>query len=160
MTIKIKQALKEIFTDACEEGGLLHGYCDVILRSIVQKLPNDVSNFITLGNYQVTDVQTGDLIDKYRLYEIEIGCGACIIPSEENAEANAEERSDRMAKIIRTILKSNRKLISESYPDGAAISSSALGDYLEFVIYENNICSMNKIRLTAKIIEDNAEYFS
>ena len=46
MAIMIKQALKEIFLESMEPGGLLHNRCDAILLSIVQQLPDNILNFI------------------------------------------------------------------------------------------------------------------
>lgn len=153
MAIAIKQALKEIFTAAMEEGGLLRNVVDSVLISVAQKFPDNTTNFIAIGNYQSTDVQTGDLTEKYRVYEIEIECGACLLPTEDNAEELAEERSERIAQIIRTIMKNNRKLECDSYPEGAAVSSSFLGAYSDWLIYEGNTCAMNRMRFTAKIWE-------
>ena len=134
-------------------GKSLHDVCEAVLDSSRSELPGEISNFIVLGDFRAVDVMTGDLKDKYRIFEINIGCGASV-KNEEDAEMKAEERSYEISRIVRTILKANRKLISTSYPSGIAKSSTLLGDSLDFYVYLNTVCSINTVMLEAKIKEE------
>lgn len=161
MPIKLKNALKEIFEAKMVVGEPLHDYCDDILMSSYQSIPKDVLKFIVLGNYRASDVLVGDLRDKFRIYSIEIGCASVVDYKNSTPEETAENQSEVISKLVRTILKNNRTLISSTYPDGVAKGSNLIGDYLEFVNYDEAVCSINHIQLEAKIIEDDEdEYLS
>ena len=151
--IRLKDALKEIFLAAMEPGGTLHKVCEAVLDTSQTKPPTDIDNFIVLGDFRATDVRTGDLKDKYRVFEINIECGA-IVKNEVDSEAFAEEKSYEISRIIRTLLKANRKLISTSYPSGIAKSSSLMGDYIDYVIYVDALCCLSRIVLEVKIEEE------
>lgn len=137
--IKHKQALFEIFEDArTDPGGVLFGKCDVILKSAGVNLPGDVYDFVSLGDFTLEDIVTGDLTDKYVIVYQDIICGSVVKIKEVDGEVDAEDKANEIARLVRTLLKSNRKLVSTSYPNGGVSSSFLLGTRSEAVFYSDS----------------------
>jgi len=136
--IKHKEALYEILDKArTDPSGSLSGKCDIILKSAGTNLPGDVFDFIALGDFTFEDVVTGDLKDKYVTFYQDIICGSVVKLKETEGEVDAEDKACELARLVRTLLKGNRKLISTSHPNGAATSSSLIGTRSEAVMYSD-----------------------
>jgi len=151
--IKHKKALYEIFIAEMEAGGSLFGKCDAVLKSSSLTLPDSIYNFITLGDFTIVDVATGDLRDKFMVVTQSIICGSVVV-DEADAEEEAEFRAYTLARLIRTILKGNQKLISSSYPEGVAKSSGVSDSSFEPVIYSESPCHLVVLSFWMKMEED------
>jgi len=152
--IKHKEALYEIFEAARQPGQPLDGKCDVILKSAGVNLSGDVFEFIALGDFTLEDIMTGDLKDKYVTFYQDIICGSVVRIKELEGEVDAEERAYEIARLVRTLLKGNRKLISTSYPNGAATASSLTGTRSEAVVYAESQAHLGIITLRIKAQEE------
>ena len=153
--IKHKKALYEIFEDArVNPSGVLSGKCDAILKSAGINLPGDVNDFIALGDFNLEDIMTGDLKDKYVIFYQDIICGSVVKIKEKEGEIDAEEMSYEIARLVRTLLKGNKKLVSTSYPDGAVTSSSLVGTRSEAVMYSESQAHIAVITLRIKAQEE------
>lgn len=151
--LSYKKALKEIFDAEMLSGGYLYGICDGVVTSSVAPLPHNFNKFVLLGDYNVADVRVGQLQKKFREFEFEIDCGSVIRQGRVETEEDAEEAAYLIAKAVRTILLSNKKFVSTSYPDGLAITSEPLDETLSFVMFDEVAVAMNTIIYYAKIIE-------
>lgn len=138
MLLTHKQALFEIFTSEMEVGGSLEESSDIVLKTAGEALPKDVFNFITLGDFTITDIRTGSLKDKYLVIFQEIICASVVKSKEEEANAEAESRAYELSRLVRTILKGNKTLVSDSYPEGAAKATVISDSPLETVIYSDS----------------------
>lgn len=153
--LKHKEALYEIFEVArTNPSGSLHGKCDMVLKSAGVSLPGEVFDFIALGDFTLEDIVTGDLTDKYVIFYQDILCGSVIRVKEEEAEIDAEDKSYEIARLVRTLLKGNKKLVSTSYPGGAVTSCSLFGTRSEAVIYSENQAHLAVISLRIKTQEE------
>jgi len=144
-----KLVLKEIFEAEMEEGGVLYQKCDKVLTSSVRPLPSneDISTFIMIGDFIVSDAAVGELKDKYIAMTQEILCGALLSKSTAEMEEDAEDKSYKLAQLVRTILKGNLKLISVSYPEGIAKRTKLFGIPLEFFEFFDVSCCVSTISL-------------
>lgn len=152
--IKHKEALYEIFEAARQPGQSLDGKCDAVLKSAGVNLSGDVFEFIALGDFTLEDIMTGDLKDKYVIFYQDIICGSVVRIKELEGEVDAEERAYEIARLVRTLLKGNRKLISTSYPNGAAAACSLVGTRSEAVMYSENQAHLGIITLRIKAQEE------
>lgn len=153
--IKHKQALYEIFeADRIISGGSLYGKCDAILKSAGTLLPGEVFDFIALGDFSLEDIVTGDLEDKYVIFYQDIICGSVVKVKEKDSEVDAEDKSYEIARLVRTLLKGNRKLVSTSYPDGAVTSSSLFGTRSEAVVYSDSQAHLAVITIKIRTQEE------
>lgn len=153
--IKHKEALYEILEAArSDPNGVLSGKCDVILKSAGVNLSGDVFEFIALGDFTLEDIMTGDLKDKYVIFYQDIICGSVVRIKEVEGEVDAEEKAYEIARLVRTLLKGNRVLISTSYPDGAAKASSLVGTRSEAVMYSESQAHLAIISLRIKVQEE------
>lgn len=153
--IRHKEALYEILDEArTDPSGSLYGKCDMILKSAGTNLPGDVFDFIALGDFALEDIVTGDLTDKYVIFYQDIICGSAVKLKEAEGEVDAEEKSYEIARLVRTLLKGNRKLISTSYPNGAAKSSSLVGTRSEAVMYSEGQAHLAVITLKIRAQEE------
>lgn len=152
--IKHKEALYEIFEAARQPGQSLDGKCDAVLKSAGVNLSGDVFEFIALGDFTLEDIMTGDLKDKYVIFYQDIICGSVVRIKEVEGEVDAEERAYEIARLVRTLLKGNRKLISTSCPNGAATTSSLVGTRSEAVMYSESQAHLGIITLRIKAQEE------
>ena len=153
--IKHKEALYEIFEDVrTDPSGVLSGKCDRVLKSAGVRLPGDVYDFIAVGDFTLEDIITGDLKDKYVVFYQDIICGSVVKIKEEDGEVDAEEKSYEIARLVRTLLKGNRTLISTSHPNGAVTSSSLVGTRSEAVMYSESQAHIAVITLRIKAQEE------
>jgi len=152
--IKHKEALYEIFETARQPGQSLDGKCDAVLKSAGVNLSGDVFEFIALGDFTLEDIMTGDLKDKYVIFYQDIICGSVVRIKEVEGEVDAEERAYEIARLVRTLLKGNRELISTSYPNGAATASSLVGTRSEAVMYSESQAHLGIITLRIKAQEE------
>lgn len=153
--IKHKEALYEIFEDVrTDPDGVLSGKCDAILKSAGTHLPGDVNDFIALGDFSLEDIMTGDLKDKYVIFYQDIICASVVRIKDEEGEVDAEEKSYEIARLVRTLLKDNRTLVSTSYPEGAAKASSLIETRSEAVIYAESQAHLAVITLKIKVQEE------
>lgn len=153
--IKHKKALFEIFeADRVNPSGSLYGKCDTVLKSAGVELPGDVFDFVALGDFTLEDIVTGDLTDKYVIFYQDVICGSVVKIKEKEGEVDAEEKSYEISRLIRTLLKGNRKLVSTSYPSGAVTSSSLMGARSEAVIYSESQVHIAVISIRIKAQEE------
>jgi len=153
--IKHKEALYEIFEAArVNPSSSLYGKCDAILKSAGARLPGDVFDFIALGDFTLEDIVTGDLTDKYVIFYQDIICGSVVKTKELEGEVDAEDKAYEIARLVRTLLKGNRKIISASHPTGAVTSSSLVGTRSEAVIYSENQAHLAVITMSIRTQEE------
>lgn len=148
-----KEALKEIFEVELLDEGRLEGVCDGVLISSGSDVPGTYFNFIVLGDFFAQDVIKGDLSDKYLNIAQDVMC-VSIRKDEADNEAKSEYRAWFLSKIVRTILTLNRKLISDTYPEGVARTTVLSGSPLQSVVYWDNIAHMVTITLDIKMTEE------
>lgn len=151
--IKHKKALYEIFEAArIPVSGVLYDACDVVLASAGVELPRDAYKFIALGDFYLDDIATGDLKDKYVIFYQDIICGA-VVKDEEKGVEDAEDASYELARLVRTLLKANKTLVSTTYPTGAAKTSSLLRSSSEAVVYSESQAHVSVVSLQIKMQE-------
>jgi len=151
--IKHKKALYEIFeAERIPQSGILYDACDVVLASAGIELPKDVYKFIALGDFFLDDIVTGNLTDKYIIIHQDIICGAVIQDTQDGVE-DAEDASYELARLVRTLLKANKKLVSTSYSTGAAKTSSLLRSSSESVVYFDSQAHVTIITLQVRMQE-------
>lgn len=151
--LNFKLALKEIFEAAMDSGKSLDGICDGIVGSSVAPLPDGFNNFITLGDYRISDVRVGELKKKFREVEIDILCGSVVRQGKKDAEDDAEDAAYLLSMKVRTLLKENKKLVSASYSSGLAITSEPMYEDLEYLIYDGSAVAVNSITYYMKVVE-------
>jgi len=153
--IKHKEALFEIFeADRVNPSGSLYGKCDKILKSAGVSLPGEVFDFVALGDFVLEDIVTGDLKDKYVIFYQDIICGVVVKLKEVEGEVDAEEKAYELARLVRTLLKGNRKLVSTSYPNGAVTSASLFGTRSEAVVYSDSQAHLAIISVRIRMKEE------
>jgi len=153
--IKHKEALYEIFEkERVEPSGVLYDACEIILKSAGIDLPKDVYNFIALGDWFLEDIVTGNLTDKYVIINQDIICGA--VPKDaKTAEEDAEDASYEIARLVRTLLKANKKLVSTSYSTGVAKTSVLLRATSEAIVYSDSRAHIVVVSLEIRMQEEN-----
>ena len=153
--IRHKKALHEIFeAERIPQSGKLYDVCDVVLVSAGVELPREVYKFIALGDYYLEDIVTGDLTDKYVIFYQDIVCGAIVQETKDGVE-DAEDAAYELARLVRTLLKANKTLVSTTYPTGAAKTSSLSRCSSEAVIYFESQAHVVVITLKIKMQEAN-----
>lgn len=152
--IKHKKALYEIFEVArIPPSGVLYDACQIVLTSAGVDLPKDIYNFIALGDWFLEDILTGNLTDKYVIINQDIICGA-VPKNTKTAEEDAEDASYKIARLVRTLLKANKILVSTSYPTGVAKTSSLLRSTSEAIIYSDSRAHIVVISLEIRMQEE------
>ena len=152
--IKHKKALYEIFeAERIPVSGTLYGVCEITLKSAGIDLPKDVYDFIALGDWFLEDILTGNLTDKYVIINQDIICGS-VPRNAATAEEDAEDASYKIARLVRTLLKANKKLVSTTYPTGAAKVSSVLRSTSEAIIYSDSRAHIVVISLEIRMQEE------
>lgn len=154
--IKHKQALYEMFDAKRQPGEPLDGKCQSILKTSSEPLPN-VSHphqFITLGGYTVEDIPVGSVVDKYTSVLQDIVCGVAVDGHSDTGEVDSEDGAYELARLVRTILKNNKKLISTSYPVGVARTSRLRDVVSDVVIYSECPCNIMTITIRIQMLED------
>lgn len=149
-----KQALYEILdAEISPLDGDLHDIAEGVLLTAVDRLPASCKwvDFIVLGDFEAEDVKLGWNTERARMFRQAIH--SLSIFSSSVPEYEAEYKCDRMARIVRKILKANQNLVSTSYPTGIAIESRLYSSKSEFVqIWELPAC-MQTIIIDLKVQE-------
>jgi hypothetical protein len=151
--IKHKQALYEIFEAARQPGQSLENYCEVVLKSAGSLIPEDKYDFIALGDFTLEDIVTGDLKDKFVVIYQDILCGSVVKVKDLAGEVDSEGKACELARLVRTLLKANRTLVSTTYPTGAAKSSSLFGMRSDAVVYGDSQAHVVVVSLRIKTEE-------
>jgi len=154
--IKHKEALYEIFDAERQPGQSLENKCKSILKTSSTALPNEAlpHRFITLGGYTVEDVPSGNVVDKYTSVLQDIVCGAAVDQHSATGEVDSEDDAYELARLVRTILKNNRKLISTTYPTGAAKTLHFRDAVSDVVVYSESPCNIVTITIRIQMLED------
>ncbi len=154
--IKHKEALYEIMDAEMQTGQSLAGYCDIILKTSISKLPSDANKFLMLGDFSTIAIESGRIKQKFLIINQDIICGGVENLHNQDGEVDAEEWAFNLVKIVRTILRNNQQLVSASYATGVAKASYIQDAPQEFVFFYDSSCCIHTLKLELHVEEDDS----